>query len=115
MARTTLTPVAKADGGAAVVFAAANAAGHMVPGGGDTIVLVTNGGGSPITVTVQTPATMDGKAVAEETGSVAAGATKRFGPFDPDTYDRPTGAADAGQVYIDFSAVTSVTCVALET
>lgn len=114
MARTALIPHVLVDEGVVVTMSAANADGHSIPGGGDVILLVTNGGGSSIDVTVQTPATQDGLAVAEQVVAVAAGATKAIGPFRPTTYDRPTGAVDAGKVYVDFSGVTSVTCAALE-
>lgn len=114
MARTALASHAVVDEGVAVTMSAANVDGHSIAGGGDVILLVENGSGSSINVTIQTPATTDGLAVADQVVAVAAGVTKAIGPFRPATYDRPTGAADAGLVYVDFSAVTSVTCAALE-
>jgi len=60
---------------------------------GAVILEVSNGGGSSINVTVV---------------AVAAGATKRIGPFPPATFAR-TVAPDIGRVYVDYSATTSVT------
>lgn len=113
MARTALASQQTDDAGITVAFTAANVDGHVIEGSGDTLLLVDNGSGGPINVTVQTPATQDGLAVAEQVVAVAAGAIKAIGPFKPATYDRPTGAADAGDVYVDFSAVATVTVAAL--
>lgn len=114
MARTALVPVAAADEGVEITFTAANVDGHSIPGGGNVRLLVTNGDASAKTVTIQTPATQGGLAVAEQAVTVPAGETWAIGPFDSRLYDRPSGAADAGKVYVDFSAVTSVTVAALE-
>jgi hypothetical protein len=113
MARTALATQPIADEGTVVTMTAANVDGHILDGGGDVILKVTNGSGGSINVTVQTPATQAGLAVSEQIVAVAAGATKYIGRFDPSTYDRPTGAADPGMVYVDFSAVASVTVAAL--
>lgn len=113
MARTALATQQSVDEGITVAFTAANADGHSVEGGGDVILLIENGSGSSINVTVQTAATTDGLAVSDQVVAVAAGALKAIGPFRPTTYDRASGASDAGKVYVDFSAVTTVTCAAL--
>lgn len=114
MARTALASHALVDEGVAVTMTAANVDGHSIAGGGDVILLVENGSAGSINVTIQTAATTDGLAVADQVVAVAAGALKAIGPFKPTTYDRASGAADAGKVYVDFSAVTTVTCAALE-
>lgn len=114
MARTALTPVQMVDEGAVAAFTAANVDGHSIPGGGDVRLLVTNAAGAPINVTIQTPATEDGLAVAEQIVSVTNGTTKAIGPFRSTTYDRASGGTDPGLVYVDFSAVTSITVLALE-
>lgn len=113
MARTALATQPVVDEGTVVAMTAANADGHSLDGGGDVILKVTNGSGGSINVTVESAATEDGLAVADQVVAVAAGATKYIGRFRPTTYDRPTGAADAGKVYVGFSAVTSVTVAAL--
>lgn len=113
MARTALASQATVDEGITVAFTAANVDGHSIAGGGDVLLLVNNASAGSINVTVQTPGTTDGLAIAEQVVAVAAGAIKAIGPFRSTTYDRPSGAADAGMVYVDFSAVASVTVAAL--
>jgi hypothetical protein len=113
MARTALASQAVVDEGLTVSLTAANVDGHSIDGGGDVILLVENGSASSINVTVQTAATTDGLAVTDQVVAVAAGALKAIGPFRSTTYDRASGATDAGMVYVDFSAVTTVTCAAL--
>lgn len=70
---------------------------------------VTNGSGAPINVTAQTPQTVEGLAVSENIVAVPAGQTKVIGPFPAGTYGRPSGGADPGKVYVDYSAIASVT------
>jgi hypothetical protein len=113
MPRSALATQQAVDEGITVAFTAANAAGHSIAGGGDVVLLVNNASGGSINVTVQTAATEDGLAVADQVVAVAAGAIKAIGPFRATTYDRAGGAADPGTVYVDFSAVASVTVAAL--
>lgn len=96
MARTALASQDVVDEGITVAFSAANVAGHSLEGDGDVVLLVNNASGGSINVTVQTPATEDGLAVAEQVVAVAAGVIKAIGPFRPSTYDRPSGGADPG-------------------
>ena len=112
MARTALASQALVDEGITVAMTAANVNGHSIDGGGDTILLVNNGSGASINVTIQTAATTDGLAVADQVVAVAVGALKAIGPFRSATYDRAAGDTDGGKVYVDFSAVTTVTCAA---
>lgn len=114
MARTALASQTADADGLTVAFTAANADGHSIDGGGDTILLVKNDAAGDITVTVQTPATQDGLDVAERTVTVTAGTIGAIAGLEPRTFDRPTGATDAGDVYVDFSDVTTVTVAALE-
>ncbi len=86
--------------------------GAVVDGDGRTVVHVKNGGAGPITVTVQTPEQRAGLDVAERQVQVPAGGDQFIGPFPIETYNRPA-APDQGKVYVDFSAVTSVTVAAL--
>lgn len=113
MARTALASLPVVDEGVVVAMTAANADGHSIAGGGDAILLVKNDGAGSINVTIQTAAQMDGLDVADQVVAVAAGVQKAIGPFRPTTYDRASGATDAGKVYVDFSAVTSLTVAAL--
>jgi hypothetical protein len=94
-------------------FEAANGSGgQMFANNGRRFVRVKNASGSPITVTVLIPATLDGVAPANGGKQVTVPATTGdvvFGPFGATTYNQ----AD-GKVYLDFSAVTSVTLAVLE-
>lgn len=112
MARTALTVQSIIRNGLAPSFGAANVDGHAVPNDGKTWIEVKNAGGSPITVTIQTPGTVDGMAVADRTVVVPATTGDRMiGPFPPNQYNQISGS-DVGTVYVDFSAVTSVTVAA---
>lgn len=113
MARTALVPVTAVDEGAVFALTAANVDGHSIPGGGGTLLVVNNAAGAPITVTIETAATEDGLAVADQAVTVAAGTQKVIGRFRSTTYDRPVGGTDAGLVWVNFSAVTSVTVGAI--
>lgn len=104
-----LTPIVVTAAGIRVDNALVAAAG-----GGDTFapsdrhsLLVNNGGGGAITVTVATPATFRGLAVADAPNAVSIGAGQRFefGPFPYDLYADPT----TGVASITYSGVTTVT------
>ena len=111
MARTALTVTEITRAGIAGSLSAANVDGHSVVNDGRTFLEVVNGGGSPITVTVQTAATINGLAIADVSVSVTNGQRRLIGPFPKGTFNITSGA-DTGTVYVDFSAVTSVTCAA---
>lgn len=105
MARTalTVTPITRA--GVALGSSAANADGHSVANDGKTFVYVNNGGGAPITVTVLTPGTVDGLAIADRAVTVANATNRLIGPFPKDIYNQADGT-----VHVNFSGVTTVTC-----
>lgn len=109
MARTAITPQS-ADGGATVTFEAANVDGNSYTPARGRILLVDNGSGASVTVTLPTPATVDGLAIADKTVAVAAGAVAAvaLGPV-PYAYLQ-TG----GVVHVDYSAVTSVTVAVVD-
>lgn len=109
MARTALTVQDLAASGITPSYTAAIADGHSVHGDGKTFLHVKNSGGSACTVTIQTPATVSGLAVAEQTVSVpATTGDKMIGPFPPNTYNQVDG-----DVYIDYSVTTGVTVAAI--
>lgn len=112
MARTDLTVQEVSDDGATVAFEAANVDGNMVTNRGDVAVLIHNASAGAITVTVPTPVTVGGRAVADDTHSVAAGTYLLVGEWDEGTHNQQSGA-DAGKVYINYSAVASVTVLAM--
>lgn len=108
MARQAIAVQGISENGLNMAMSAANADGHMYPNSGKEKVRVANGSGASIDVTIQTGATYRGLALADKVVAVPAGETRFIGPFDRATYNQPTGA-DAGKVYIDTSAQTSVT------
>lgn len=107
-----LTPVAvPVAGGLADVAAsavAATALGDTAPTGPGLALYVNNGGGVSRTVTVATPRTMAGLAVADATLVVAAG---DHGIIPLPT--RPFGGADL-RAAITYDAVTSLTVAVLD-
>ncbi|HEY0882253.1 MAG TPA: hypothetical protein VGD87_12010, partial [Archangium sp.] len=86
---------------------AANGGGDSFPNYGQEVVVIKNGGGSSITLTVTTPATVDGLAVADRTAVIAAGETRMVGPFPPGWYN--DNQQPGGSVALGYSGVTSVT------
>jgi hypothetical protein len=112
MARTALNPVTMNAAGVAETFATPDAAGSIIPGSGDHFIHVKNASGAPITVTVQCPNTVGptGLAVGPQTITVPATTGDRvIGPFSPAVFTRGPALADPGTVYVDYSAITSVT------
>lgn len=109
MARTAITPQTITVGGVVVTAEAANVDGNSVRlGGGTKVLKVINGSGGAITVTLQTPGTVSGLGIADRTDSVAAGTTEYL------LLDEVLRRADDDMVYIDYSAVTTVTVAVLD-
>ena len=110
MARTALTIQSIVRTGLNPTYTSANADGHSVVNDGKkTFVHVKNGSASSINVTIQTPNTVDDLTVSDRVVAVPAGAERLIGPFPVETYSQSDGA-----VYVDFSAVTTVTCAAFK-
>ncbi|MBL1104939.1 hypothetical protein JK361_10085 [Streptomyces sp. 5-8] len=109
MARTALTPQKFATLGLAPTYVAPDVAGVSLRSSGKQVLHVKNASGSSITVTLKIGKTVEGQAVTAPTATVAAGAEKFFGPFN-DNYEQPDGT---DTVFVDFSAVTSVTVACL--
>lgn len=108
MARSALTVQTVALAGVTPSYSAANVDGHSFANDGDTFLQVKNTSGSAITVTLQTPATVDGVALTDPTVTVpATTGDKMIGPFPTRAFNQAGGV-----VYVDFSAVTNVTCAA---
>lgn len=80
-----------------------NAAGHSLPNSGAEFFVVKTGG-TTCTVTVITPGTVDGLAIADRPVVIPVNDERWFGPYQPSIYNQ-LGSAD---VYMDFSASTSV-------
>jgi hypothetical protein len=91
--------------GTAPTFAAA-AAGDTAEAGPSDTLIVRNASGSPVTVTIVTPATLaSGDAYPDKTYSVPATTGERWIPLISDFRDPAIG----GQATINYSATTSVT------
>lgn len=114
MPRSALTAQSIVASGLKATYSAANAAGHSFPNDGLSILHVKNGGAGACQVTVQTPATVAGLAVEDKVISIPAGEDWFIGRLQPVAFNRPTGAADPNQVYVDFDQVTSVTLALLQ-
>lgn len=85
-------------------FAAAAGGGDEFVNTGNEYVEVINGDATEKTVTVVTPGTVDGLAIADRPVVIAAGARAKIGPFPTGTYNN-----SASKVQLTYSAVTSVT------
>lgn len=94
-------------------YAAATAEGLSFENDGHVFLHVKNAGASPCNVTIQTPETRGGLAVAEQVVAVTNATEKLIGPFPVAQYNRPSGGSDGGKVYVDFSYLTSVTVAVL--
>lgn len=108
MARTDLALQTLSYAGITPAYEAGNVDGHMFNNRGRQFVVVKNGSAAAINATFVTPVTVGGRAVADDVVAVAAGGEKMIGPFEERTFNQSSGA-DVGKVYVDLSAVASVT------
>jgi len=112
MPRTSVTTQVASPLGIAVALATPDVAGSIVDVGNNITLVVRNADASSKTVTVQTPAQLNGVDVAEVALVIAAGSTG-FVALDPALFKRGT-APDAGRAYVDYSAITSVTVAVIQ-
>lgn len=103
MARTALTVIDVALAGTNPHPTAANVDGHSVTWARDLALVVRNSDASGKTVTLDVPNTLNGLTIPDRTVAVASNGTAVI----------PLGASEYrqvdGTVFIDYSAVTSVT------
>jgi hypothetical protein len=92
-------------------FDALHADGQMFVNTGAEFIVVKNGNASTLTLTITTPQTVAGLAVADRTVTLLTTEDSYIGTFRKDLYDQPSGA-DAGKVYIDGDIQASVTLMA---
>jgi hypothetical protein len=90
-------------------YDAAAAGGDEFANTGDEFIHVKNGDGSSHTVTIETPATVDGLAVADRDVAIPAGEERMIGPFPGSTYNDGDG-----MVQLTYDGVTSVTLAVLK-
>jgi len=103
MARTALQVQPITSAGTDLTLTSANVDGHSVRNNGRTFILVVNGDASPMTVTLQTPGSVQGLAIADQTITVPASESRYI--FFKKVHEQPNR-----DVYVDFSSVTSLTC-----
>lgn len=108
MARGDLTVQDVERSGLEPSYTAANADGDSFKNNGRVVLHAKNGSGAPITATIQTPGTVDGLAVSDRTVAIPAGEERIMGVFPPADYNQSNG-----EVYVDYSDVTSLTVAAL--
>lgn len=112
MPRTAVTPQAATSVGSTVTFEPANVDGNSFTPKQGRALHVRNGSASPITVTVPTPVTSDGLSVADRAIVLEAGAHGVFGPGSSAVAG--IYAQADGVVYVDYSAVTTVTVAVID-
>lgn len=114
MARAALALIDATGAGTAFTPAAPDAAGGIIPP--LSVLHVNNGSGASINVTIQAPlgapAVPAGLDPTDRVLAIPAGQRGVIGPFDPSYFAQVSGASQ-GQVFVDFSAVASVTAYAV--
>jgi hypothetical protein len=111
MTRGTLSVQEIALAGTTPSYSAGDAAnGHQFVNDGQTFLHVKNTGGGACTVTLTTPATIGGVALADPTVSVPmTSGDKMIGPFDPSLFNNA-----GGLLYVDLSTSSGVTLAAIK-
>jgi hypothetical protein len=109
MARASVTTQKITRAGLNPSYTAPNADGDIIDAG-SVDLHVKNGGGSQITVTVETPGTVDGVAIADLSVVVPAAGERLIGPFTRGTFAQPSDATvGPGRVLVSYSGQTSIT------
>ena len=110
MARGAITLQNISLSGITPSFAAAASDGDGFLNTGDTYLQIKNGSGADITAAMQTPAKIDGIDIAEITVVIpATTGNKIIGPFETHIFNQSDG-----KVYVDYTAVTTVTVAAFK-
>jgi hypothetical protein len=92
----------------AVVYANAAVAGDVYLNGSNRFLHVRNGGVAPITVTITAHTACSAGVLHDLTYTVANGADKILGPFDPARFNNTSG-----QIEVGYSDNTTVTVAAI--
>lgn len=105
MARVDVTTQAMVAAGLAPVLTSPTIDNDVVDVGRN-FLMVANAGAAAVTVTIETPETVDGLDIADRTVSVAAGATELI-PLTSTHYRQTTASADAavdaGRAYVNYT------------
>lgn len=109
MARTTMTVQEAVATGLKPTTTAGTSDGLQFSNDGKTLLYAYNGGAGAHVVTIQTPETVEGLAVAENTVTISQSTFKLIGPFARATFNQSNGYA-----YVDIDGTQSeVTCAAV--
>jgi hypothetical protein len=109
MARASVTTQSVVRTGLNPALTAPTVDGDIIDAG-NVFLWVKNDDDASITVTVQTPTTQDGLALADLTVTVGAAAQRLIGPLPPRSFSQASDAEiGASRVLVDYSAVTDVT------
>jgi hypothetical protein len=106
MARTALTvqQIVRTGSGKAVTYATPGTQ-HSIPSNDGRVFIRAVNTGTTHTLTVQTPGSVAGLAIAEATFTLTATTgDQMIGPFEPAVFNQSDGA-----VYIDIDAITGLT------
>lgn len=104
MSRTAATVQQMSRAGVTPTYNAAHADNNYFANDGRTLLQVLNVG-AEMTVTIQTPGTVDGLAISDRAVVVPlTTGNKMIGPFPPDIYNQSDGT-----VYVDWSRTSDVT------
>lgn len=111
MARIVLAVQQIVDEGILPVYTAAPALvdGHSIEGTGNVFLHVKTGA-TPTNVTITTGGTLQGEPVADKVVVIGATSERLIGPFPPALYNQAGVVPPV--VWVDFSAITTVTCAA---
>lgn len=107
MAELTVQAVTRASDGLEPTYAAASGGGDTVRVAENLFLHVKNGDASAHTVTVATPGTVAGLAIADLTATIPASEERMIGPIDQNF------RASTGLASITYDGVTSVTIAAI--
>lgn len=100
----TLTPYTINRSNVDIAPVSAAGGGDEFANDGKKYFFAYNGDASPVTITFETPGTVDGLAVADKAATIAAGDYALLGPFPPQWYNDSDGL-----VQVTYSGVTSLT------
>ena len=108
MATLTLQDIIRTGTGLEPTYAACGAGGDEFVNEAGYFIHIKNGAGAPQTVTIATPVTTDGLAVADVAIAIPAGEERMIGPFATATFNDGDD-----KVQLTYSAVVTLTIAIL--